>query len=423
MTLCRLQTAIFLIYMMALSACAEAPGAHDLPPTTDTQIMAGGDLVDDMMDLQRDPFVEQLDGTDDHRNLDTDVLLDHALNDTDLPSPEWEIELIAKLEQGIGGLALAADSAGTLHVSYATSSDRELIYTSNASGEWTTEIVGLSWCCTEDNTAIAVDNDDQVHLFNGASGIYHTFKLAGSTWENELVQAYTGNNNYAISATTHNEALHVAYRFYNLTHLVFNDGLWTSQLVDSETLTGEANSIKVDDNGHLHISYTPLSTFYQNAEGELVFNDNLLRYATNMSGSFSYEIIDETGRPSYSTSLALENGQNPHIAYYASGDGALRYAERDGEGWSITTIDSDNNAGFEVSLALTSEGERHVAYQAVDLGTLRYAHWDGVWNIESIDEQGLSGSLIALIVLPTGRAHIVYYDSESLELRHAFQGQ
>ena len=63
-------------------------------------------------------------------------------------------------------------------------------------------------------------------------------------------------------------------------------------------------------------------------------------------------VVDNEGAVGSTSSVALDGGGNPHIAYSDDDNDDLKYAYHDDFGWHTLAIDSEGIVGYYASLAL-----------------------------------------------------------------------
>ena len=157
---------------------------------------------------------------------------------------------------------------------------------------------------------------------------------------------------------------------------------------------GEYTSLALDSNDRPRIAYGKQSP------------GSAAMYAWNNGGGWQHEAVESTVQ-SYQigafTSLALDSFGHPRISYYSSyynfsdAPKNLRYAAKDAYSWSIETADSGptspwNDVGLYSSLALDDDDNPHVAYYDKTNGNLRYATKSGgAWSAQTIDSVGDAG--------------------------------
>ena len=244
---------------------------------------------------------------------------------------------------------------------------------------------------------------------------------------------------------------HIAYRDFatpGLRHAFWDGTAWQTETVDTVgTSCGQSASLAIDASDNLHIGYR---------------RDNDIRYATNSSGSWTYEFVDTNsgipyvslalttaGSPriaAYSThliyatrgpsnwtiedirygeniypSLAFDSSDNPFVAYQRSGEGLL-CADKLGGSWASTSVHS-GNVGRYASLAIADDGTRYIAYY--DSYDLWLAIWNGSsWSYSVVDDGGPAdnrvGQECSLALDSAGNPHISYWDYTAADLKYAF---
>jgi hypothetical protein len=128
---------------------------------------------------------------------------------------------------------------------------------------------------------------------------------------------------------------------------------------------GEYTSLALDSSAHPRISYQNVTT------GDLKYASCDAGCAT--PGNWTTETVDSTGNTGWDTSLALDTGDNPHIAYYRFDQGNLLYAKLVVSSWEIETVDSAGDVGSFCSLALDGNNDPHISYYDFDAFDLKYA--------------------------------------------------
>jgi catechol 2,3-dioxygenase-like lactoylglutathione lyase family enzyme len=172
----------------------------------------------------------------------------------------------------------------------------------------------------------------------------------------------------------------------------------------------------VDGNGHVHVSYLDKSIG--------------LKYATNASGSWEVFLLDDAPNVGWNSSIAIDSSDKVHVSYSdpspvldPPGNGLLKYATNASGEWAVEVVD-DESAGFYTGIALDEQDNVHVAYYVWDgaVGKLRYARGTaGSWEIETVDENGAVGLFSAIALDPDGNPVISYYDHTNQDLKVAIR--
>ncbi len=258
--------------------------------------------------------------------------------------------------------------------------------------------------------------------------------------------ALNANNVIVVSAhdhTTENEI------FFDL-----RGGIWNQEFISSRNHDGWDNSIAVGSDRIVHTASTD-------------FVDGI-EYAVQRNGEWTKESLP-TGPIFYngSTSIVVDNDQNPHISYHNPNNEHLDYAVKRNDEWSLETIDEkgiypdmvkdatdhmyvcylskisiDSSkvmvarqvgpnwtseiidtltnmgpiASRVTSIALDDNQDIHISYG--DRSIVKYAvKKNGSWNVQLVaDTPGsvaILGALTDMALDSEGNPHIVYYDVTS----------
>ncbi|MGB0389629.1 MAG: hypothetical protein ACPGWR_32815, partial [Ardenticatenaceae bacterium] len=159
-------------------------------------------------------------------------------------------------------------------------------------------------------------------------------------------------------------------------------------------------SLALDSNDQPHVSYHQL---------DVVGRDYDVRYAYWNGAAWVVKVVDS--KPSGPSSLKLDSNDLPHISYTVYPRGHLTYARWNGSAWIIETI----NPGARASLALDDDDQAHIAYYTRD-GTLKY--WKRSHGLsETIDSHG--NWYLSLALDSNNQPHIGYYSYHDLKYSFA----
>ena len=281
----------------------------------------------------------------------------------------WTIETVdSSAYYNVGQYSsIALDNYNIPHISYFDASTNSLKYATKSGGTWTTltlqhgmpsgqNIVGQY-------SSIAINSKNIPHISSYAKvDTTHYLQIGMVQGQNFPFQIVTSDGQpikYTSLAFDITDIPYISYQ-YRDTNLRYasNPGTgWTSQTVDGSPGSGAWSSIAVDEGGHIHISHHP--TGY-------------LKYA--YAGHYN-QVVESTGTAGVGTSIAVDQFNNPSIAYYHSNSGDLKYTKGPGAPWEIETVDEAGDVGRYPSLAIDSSGIAHISYYDATNGDLKYAKW------------------------------------------------
>jgi C1A family cysteine protease len=313
--------------------------------------------------------------------------------------------------------SLAVDGSGHVHISYYDITNRALKYATNASGAWVAETVDAEADPGNYGTSIAVDTDGSAHIsYYGGLDLMYATNRSGS-WEKSIVDFPGDVGMYSSIALDANGYAYISYYEMpntgggRLKFATNATGTWEVQVVDTGYDVGMYSSLALDSNGKAHISYY-----------DYIYGD--LKYTTNAGGTWSIRVIDSSGNAGAYSSLALDTGDNVHISYYTAGaaelSGALKYASNASGIWVTETVDEEGLVGMYSSLALDSNGKAHISYYSAPTRDLKYAdNASGSWKTEKVDFEIDAGKYTSIAVDSEDHVHISYFDATDNVLKYA----
>jgi hypothetical protein len=281
---------------------------------------------------------------------------------------------------------------------------------------------------------LAIDSNNKIHISyadDGPKGFYTHLKYATNTsgaWVTTTLASEDGNGYYIgyfnDIAIDKNGKIHISYSYYNnpsntgyLKYVTNASGTWGTSIIDNSEAAGSFNSIAIDSNNKVHISYV--------ASGNL-------KYATNVTGSWVISTIDNGGYTRY-TSIAIDSNDKMHISYFDANptNQALKYATNVSGSWDIYTIESnlaENVSNAYTSLAVDNNGKVHITYPHASYNQiwtheLKYAtNALGSWDISTIIDSNQSGNIYyysSIAVDSNNKVHISYSDYTNHNLKYA----
>ncbi len=252
-------------------------------------------------------------------------------------SGAWDFELIPS-PRPVSATTIAVGAQGRVDIVYYEGENYDVRQVTNATGAWVTTVVADEGIVGEDLT-LATDAQGRLHIayLDGTRSALVYGVRNGEVWT--LVDAvsdtpgrpvpslWMDGSTPLISFGNYQAGLKLATR---------TNGVWADSIVDPGFDVGSSSSLAKDSAGALHISYS-----------KFVVNDSRLKYATNASGAWVAETLDDQNNTGFGTTLR-ERGGVIHVAYIsAAPSGQLRYASYDASGW--TTADISAASGYSVT--------------------------------------------------------------------------
>ncbi len=202
--------------------------------------------------------------------------------------------------------------------------------------------------------------------------------------------------------------LHVTYigGDYHLYHAWLSGRTWRREVVDAISDCGWGNSIAIDSQGHIHISYHA-ERFEPSYHQPLVY----AHY-----GGMHWEIT-ELPVNGWDTHIKLDADGHPHILFHGS-TYELKYAQFDGANWQIE--DTGFSGGpSSVGLALDADGHAHISYAINYQGTFYATNKSGQWESTMLVPNESQSSAIAID--SQGQPRVVTGSGNSLRY-HTYDG-
>jgi len=299
-----------------------------------------------------------LDG-DDTPHIAYHVVTGDAVRYAVLDGAAWLSETVAT--SAVGPI-LAFDSSGDPHIAF-TQRGPNAIYAQKAGASWVTDTVELTAAAGD----IALDGADNPRILQWrmgppmvGGGLKYSVWTGG--WDIQVVEAEWWKDGAGFSlALDGSDEPHVAYNVVDFDAVYYAVLSGTTWIRETVVLSGLMPSLVLDSAGDSHMVYTHRGPWAE--------------YAYQVASGWVTERIDS--EPSVSPALALDEFDNPHVAYCDPrprpvGDG-LKYAYRTASGWVIEEIEWI--ACADPQLALDSLGNPHISFYDLENDRIRYAHW------------------------------------------------
>jgi hypothetical protein len=198
---------------------------------------------------------------------------------------------------------------------------------------------------------------------------------SGGAFEPQTISsAQTMAQNMQSMALDSNGDSHISmYDYANgkVKYISDSSGSWVDISLVSTDDVGGHNSIAVDSNDAIHIAYFG----YLNPSGTGV-NNLMYSSCVSSCGtpsSWSTTIIDNSGDVGKWNSIAIDSNNNLHISYYdsANANKDLKYATcssscTTASSWSSITVDNVGDVGEYTSMAIDSNDDLHIIYSGAE---------------------------------------------------------
>jgi len=183
--------------------------------------------------------------------------------------------------------------------------------------------------------------------------------------------------------------------------------------VDTTNYSDSANSIALDQNNNPSIAYYDQT-------------NKILKFAKKSGSSWQTYTVDNTTASGTFLSLKFDSNNNAHIAYnfFVGTDtiNSLQYASCSGTVWSTSTVDASVDIlGEYASLAFDKSNIPHIAYRAASDDTLKYATLSGVtWSTSTVATNVLLNGNCSIAINPlTNLPSIAFFDATNYMLKFA----
>jgi hypothetical protein len=343
-----------------------------------------------------------------------------------LPSV-WIKEIVDDFENAGLGNALVLDSHEYPHIVYSTEIDYGIKHANWTGTGWNIETVD---CCDHPGRpSIAIDNSDYPHvsynhghLHIGLSELRYA-RWDGSAWMIETVESAKDTGRESSLALDSSGHPHIGYTVittsfprveYDLRYARWDGSNWQLEVVEHVPSWIYEISLGLDSVGHPRMSYSAY-----------IDGNFTLKYAAWNGSAWIIETVDSKDDVGEWNSLTIDSSDRPHIAYNDETNEDLKYASWSETGWRIEIVDHGEDPGFgfygiEPSIALDDLDRPHIAYYGN--GT-RYA-WRNVlgWQSENVDAVW-TGPSISIALNRSGYPRMSYNDMGLGELRYAMRSE
>lgn len=293
----------------------------------------------------------------------------------------WEI---AQVGDGLPGETLSCvdlmlDSGNTPHICYA---GEMLRYATRIAEGWRVEVVDSTLAITGAALGLMTDGSPVV-AWSGVSTPLACAWRSQSGWRTEGVDEVYGSYFLGIDVDSLGQ-VHLCYHdpaANRLRYAVRAGTGWQTGTVDGAGSVGWGCALDLDSSSRPHISYAD----YGNGD---------LKYATLGPEGWQVEVVDDDREVGWETSIRVDGSGEPHVVYYDSASRFLRYAQRGDDGWGIfPVVPPYPTGGLWGSLALDCGDNPHIAFVTGFDGTLSYMWLAEGWVLQAVANSVRDGVL------------------------------
>ena len=209
------------------------------------------------------------------------------------------------------------------------------------------------------NVSLAIDGSGELHACLESTGTLYYGNTGSGVWIltpiDSLVAGAAGR--YCSIAVDTNNAVHIAYLEASTNDLWYASnasGGWSSERVDQQSGTSTNSTyhtaIAIDSAGFAHIAYAH------------DFAENDMEYATNASGAWTSEKVDDSGTVGPASGIVIDSTDKVYVLYKEQADTrSLRLASRESGAWTSFVLSS---SGFVpgLSVSVDSSDKLHVVF-------------------------------------------------------------
>ena len=313
--------------------------------------------------------------------------------------------------------SLVLDVDGNPHVCYYDATNTDLRYAVKTAGVWTFETVD-AFGDVGQHCSLALDSYGNPHIsyYDATNQDLKYATKSGEVWTIQTVDAVSNAGLYTSIALDAANRPHIAYRgFLGLQYATNSAGFWTTIGI---SVTGDidATSIKVDSGGYPRIAYHD----YINKDLDYAWK-TIAGWQTWIvaNGGAVYEgnILDYGNH----VSLALDDRDMPHISSAGSYGIHYNYISTLGQFWWDEAMDSTATGISYTSIALDPQGQPHIAYTEYVHGDIDYISKSAIgWTKELVDAAfNVVDDFASLAMDAQGNPSIAYHDASNGDLRVA----
>jgi hypothetical protein len=159
----------------------------------------------------------------------------------------------------------------------------------------------------------------------------------------------------------------------------------------------------LDQDGYLHVNFAE-------------FLNHDLMYATNKSGSWVMESVDEDEYTGYGNRIALDSTGGVHMCEIRIYHNELRYVTNASGQWVVEVLEDQTNPQ-ECDITVDGNDEVHIVYTNYNPYTMHHFHKaSGAWSVERVDGDDFLEQIPMIETDENGSLFIVYHDNDNDDL-------
>lgn len=350
----------------------------------------------------------------------------------------WDIDTVDTLGDVGAYSSLAIDSDKLPHIAYFYADSVFLKYAFWDGAVWNTEVVddnsGLGGVGTFASLGLStISERPQIAYYDALNGHLKWARLdPGDIWFIGTPDDGASSTNdvgqgcdIALSEESGQDIAHISYYDITAGYLKYVrnvGGDWVTDTVDTVGILPifgtdiKGTSITLDAGGNPHIAYYAIDT---------ISLSGILKYAHLVSGNWQIDTVEADSGVDLGLwpdiELVEEGGLFAYISYFDNTNLYFKYARQNPTGWSRTIIDNTPGVGMYSSQKL---GSTHTGYYDSSNGNLKYAFTNDYlgWHSEEVDTLADVGQFTSIDLTTRGAInfpHISYYDVTNGDLKYA----
>jgi len=348
----------------------------------------------------------------------------------------WNRSFIARIADVGLSTSLALDSLGVPYMSYFDDTVDQLKYARAIGTSWfNTVVTSTIQAGAFSSIKIGKDGIPRIAYYDMEHGNleYAVWKI--NSWASETVDKTGDVGQYVSLAIDSSGYPHISYydatdRNLNYAYWSAGSSSWITQTIDTHDNVGRYTSIALASNNRPFISYFDT----HNNDLMVIYKSPINTWVSVIVDSNVSITPPDKPWPEAYTSIALDNGNNPHISYFDDTYDQLKYARGVNVGGAVswpevgTIVDGlTTQSGRFNSIAINKAiaiNQPSISYYDDTYHELRFAERSCAgpctWAVQTVDTAGDVGMWSSLAYSYNNLPVISYYDNSNGALKIAF---